>query len=123
VQDDLQSRTKLDFDILRSHVFPGTVSITCHFNRNSKVIRNVNVFNLQIITDKDELRRTTQFNKDYFTIIFKHPVAFVCTSYTLYSVLNATVHLQLRILLFYFATCFGHNGPSSGVLFVKTVAL
>jgi hypothetical protein len=52
-----------------------------------------------------------------------HGVPFNYTSYTLYSVFNATLHLQLRIPLFYFTTCFGHKGPSSGVLFAKTVAL
>jgi hypothetical protein len=56
-------------------------------------------------------------------IAFKHPVAFICASYTLYSVFNATLHLQLRIFLFYFTTCLSHKGPSSGVLFAKTVAL
>jgi hypothetical protein len=56
-------------------------------------------------------------------IVFKHPVAFMDTSYTPYSVFNATLHLQLRIPLFYFTTCFSHKGPSSGVLFAKTVVL
>jgi hypothetical protein len=52
-------------------------------------------------------------------IVFKHPVAFIYTSYALYSVFTATLHLQLRIRLYYFTTCFGHKGPSSGVLFAN----
>jgi hypothetical protein len=56
LQDGLQSRTGLDLDILKSYVFPGTVSIMYHFNRDNKVKINVNVLNLQMITDKDANR-------------------------------------------------------------------
>jgi hypothetical protein len=30
-------------------------------------------------------------------IVFKHPVAFIYTSYTLYSVFNATLHLHHQV--------------------------
>jgi hypothetical protein len=45
------------------------------------------------------------------------------TSYTFYSVFNANLHLQFKINLFCFTTCFGHKGPTSVVSFAKTVAL
>jgi hypothetical protein len=38
-------------------------------------------------------------------------------SYALHSVLNATLRLQLGIIVSYFTTCSGHKGPSSGAQF------
>jgi hypothetical protein len=66
-------------------------------------------------TTEDDATSLTEFRKNYN---IRH-----ATENTLHSVFNATLHLQLRILLFYFTTCFGHKGPSSGVLFAKIVAL
>jgi hypothetical protein len=50
-------------------------------------------------------------------IIFKHPVAFIYTLYTLkYTVFNATLSFSFFV---YSTTCFGCIGPSSGVSLPK----
>jgi hypothetical protein len=73
-----------------------------------------NTFEQAIAKTTDDAISLTEFRKNYN---IRH-----ATENTLHSVFNAIFHLQLGILFFYF-TCFGHKGPSSGVLFAKTVAL
>jgi hypothetical protein len=67
-----------------------------------------------------KLRQYNDLHKDPYSLLY---LSILLYSYTLYSVFNATLHIQLRIPLFYFMTCFSHKRPSSCVLVAKTVTL
>jgi hypothetical protein len=58
-----------------------------------------------------------QLRKLVYHIESMHPVAFIDISHTFYSFL---LQLYLRVFfLYHFTTCFGHTGPSFGVLLPK----